>query len=88
MKNKSEVFEKFKEYVELEENLFEKRVKNLRSDNESEYESHKFAQYRKGKGIKKEGTIPYTTQQNGLVERMNVKMPFFKIHKSSFLKLY
>lgn len=39
MKHKSEVIEKFKEFVELVENLFEKHVKSLRSDNESEYES-------------------------------------------------
>ena len=53
------------------ENLFEKRVKSLRSDTESEYESHEFAQYRKSKGIKNKGTIPYTPQQNGVAERMN-----------------
>eukprot|EP00112_Aurelia_sp_Birch-Aquarium-sp1_P026532 Seg946.1 transcript_id=Seg946.1/GoldUCD/mRNA.D3Y31 product="Retrovirus-related Pol polyprotein from transposon TNT 1-94" protein_id=Seg946.1/GoldUCD/D3Y31 len=60
MKNKSEVLEKFKEFVSLVENLFEKRVKSLRSDNESEYESREFEQYRNSKGIKKDDTIPYT----------------------------
>ena len=71
MKHKSEVLEKFKEFVELVENLFEKRVKSLRSDNESEYESREFAEYCKSKGIKNDDTIPYTPQQNGVSERMN-----------------
>ena len=71
MKHKSEVLEKFKEFVELVENLFEKRVKSLRSDNESEYESREFEEYCKSKGIKKDDTIPYTPQQNGVSERMS-----------------
>ena len=71
MKHKSEVLEKFKEFVELVENLFEKRVKSLRSDNEGEYESREFTEYCKSKGIKKDDTIPYTPQQNGVSERMN-----------------
>ena len=43
MKHKSEVLEKFKEFFDLVKSLFEKRVKSLRSDNESEYESREFA---------------------------------------------
>ena len=71
MKHESEALEKFKEFVELVENLFEKRFKSLRSDNESEYESREFAEYCKSKGIKKDDTISYTPQQNGVSERMN-----------------
>ena len=71
MKNKNEVLDKFKEFVELGENLTEKRVKILRSDNGGEYLSQEFTQYCKGRGIKKDDTIPYTPQQNGVAERMN-----------------
>ena len=71
MKNKSEVFQKFKEFVALSENSTGKRVKRLRSDNGGEYASEEFLKYCKMHGILKEDTIPYTPQQNGTAERMN-----------------
>ena len=71
IKNKSEALEKFQEFVELSENLTGYHVKALRSDNAQEYESKAFIQYCKEKGIRKEDTIPYTPQQNGVAERMN-----------------
>ena len=37
MKNKSEVIDKLREYVELAENFTGQRVKRIRSDNEQEY---------------------------------------------------
>ena len=42
MKNKSEVFEKFKEFKALIENHFEKRIETLRSGNGGEYTSKEF----------------------------------------------
>ena len=39
LKAKSEVFEKFKEFKALIENLSDKRIKTLRSDNGREYTS-------------------------------------------------
>ena len=71
IKHKSEVLEKFQEFVKQTENLTGLRVKSLRSDNESEYESKAFKEYCKSKGIMKEDTIPYTPQQNGIAERAN-----------------
>ena len=71
IKNKSEVLSKFKEFVSLMENLTEHRIKVLRSDNGGEYESREFTEYCQSHGIKRETTIPYTPQQNGVVERMN-----------------
>ena len=44
IKHKSEVLDKFKEFVELAENHTGKRVKILRSDNGIEYNSEKFTQ--------------------------------------------
>ena len=47
------------------------RVEVLRSDNGGEYESNDFIRYCKEKGIKRDDTIPYTPQQNGVAECMN-----------------
>ena len=69
--SKNEVLSKFKESVNLMENLTEHRVKIFRSDNRGEYESREFSEYCKSHGIKRETTVPYTPQQNGLAERMN-----------------
>ena len=71
IKHRSKVLEKFKEFVELTENLIGYGVKALRSDNEGEYESNDFIRYCKKKGIKRDDTIPYTPQQNGVAECMN-----------------
>ena len=42
LKAKSEVFEKFKEFKALIENLSDKKIKTLRSDNGGEYTSKEF----------------------------------------------
>ena len=66
LKKKDEVFERFKQFKALVENLFEKRIKILRSDNGGE-----FNEYCKEARIKKKITIPYNPQQNGVEERNN-----------------
>ena len=71
IQNKSEVLDKFQEFVQLTENLMGYRVKALRSDNAQEYKSMAFMQYCKEKGIRKDNTIPYTPEHNGVAERMN-----------------
>ena len=71
MKNKSEVIDKLREYVEMAENFAGQRVKRIRSDNEQEYVLEEFKVFCKGRGILKDDTIPYTPQQNGVVEHMN-----------------
>ena len=71
MKNKDEVFEKIKEFKDLVENLFEKRINILISDNGVEFTSSEFGKYCKEDGIKRELTIPYNPRQNGVAERKN-----------------
>ena len=71
MKNKSEVFEKFKEFKALIGKQWEKRIKTLRSDNGGEYTSKEFESFCKEAGIKRELTTPYNPQQNGVVKRKN-----------------
>ena len=71
LKKKSEVLEKFIEFVAMAENSSGKRLKKLRNDNGGEYVSNALTDYCKEKGILTEPTIPYTPQQNGKAERMN-----------------
>ena len=55
----------------LVEKLSEKKIKILRSDNGGEFTSNEFNEYCKEFGIKRELTIPYNLQQNGVEERKN-----------------
>ena len=71
LKSKTEVFEKFKEFKALIENLSNKRIKTLRSNNSGEYTSEEFEAFCKDVGIKRELTTPYNPQQNGVAERKN-----------------
>jgi len=71
LKLKSEAFIKFKEFKALIENQTGKRIQILRSDNGGEYESHEFESFCKEAGIKRQLTVPYNPQQNGVAERKN-----------------
>ena len=71
LKNKSQVLEKFKEFVASTEKQTGKKVKILRSDNGGEYKSEEFAGFCKSHGIKQEWTVPMNPEQNGVSERMN-----------------
>ena len=71
MKAKSEVFEKFKEFKALVENLLDKKIKTLRSDNGGEYTLKEFESFCNDAGIKRELTNPYNPNQNGVEERKN-----------------
>ena len=54
--------------VETETGL---KVKFLRLDNGGEYIDGRFSEYCAAQGIRIEKTIPGTSQQNGVAERMN-----------------
>lgn len=70
-KESNEVLTRFKEFKALVENMSGKRIKTLRSDNRGEYISDSFKDFCSSVGIKREFTIPYNPQQNGVVERKN-----------------
>jgi hypothetical protein len=72
LKSKDEVFSKFKEFKALIENLFERNIKILRSDNGGEYTSKEFEIFCKDVEIKRELTTLYNPQQTGVVERKNI----------------
>jgi transposase InsO family protein len=55
----------------LVENQIGKKIKVLRSDNEGEHTSNKFKDFCNEAGIKRELTMPFNPQQNGVAERKN-----------------
>jgi transposase InsO family protein len=71
LKTKAEVLDKFKEFLAWVQNVFEKRVKTLRSDNGGEFVSREFDSLLRNRGIQRQTTVAYTPQQNGVAERMN-----------------
>ncbi|CAL2228921.1 unnamed protein product [Prunus armeniaca] len=71
MEEKYEVFTKFKEWKAEVENLTERKINILRSDNGGEYKDSKFLEFCKSEGVKRHFTVRKTPQQNGAAERMN-----------------
>ena len=71
MKHRSEVLAKFKEFEALTTNDCGLKIAALRTDNGGEYISIEFKEYLKLRGIRHELTVPYTPEQNGVMERLN-----------------
>jgi hypothetical protein len=71
LKTKDEVFNKFQEFKAKIENLTNKKIKTLRTNNGGEYTSKEFLAFCKSTGIRRELTIPHNPQQNGVGERTN-----------------
>ena len=72
IKQKSEVFEIFKEFKASASNECGRNTGALRTDNGGEYVSREFDAYLKSKGIRHELTIAHTPEQNGVAERMTI----------------
>ena len=66
MKNKDEVFSKFKEFKALIENHTKKKIKTFQSNNGGEITLNEFKELCKESGIKRELSTPYNPQQNGI----------------------
>jgi transposase InsO family protein len=66
MKTKGQVFSRFQEFKALVENQTGKKIIVLRTDNGVEYTSKEFMDFCAGEGIRRELTVPYNPQQNGL----------------------
>jgi transposase InsO family protein len=60
-----------KKFIRRVQNEFELKVKNIRSDNGSEFRNTQVEEFLDEEGIKYELSAPYTPQQNGIVERKN-----------------
>jgi hypothetical protein len=62
LRNKYEVFDKFKELKALVENQTEKKIKVLRTDNGGEFCGNEFEEFYKKCGIERHKPTPYTPQ--------------------------
>ncbi|KAL0533127.1 hypothetical protein IC582_030342 [Cucumis melo] len=71
IQNKSDSFEKFKEYKVEVENESDKTIKTLRSDRGGEYMDLQFQDYLIEHGIQSQLSVPSMPQQNGVSERRN-----------------
>jgi transposase InsO family protein len=71
LKTKDGVLARFQYFRAQVENLTERKIKVLRSDNGGEYTSKDFSDFCIETGIKREYIVPYNPQQNGVAERKN-----------------
>ena len=71
LKKKDEVFSWFHSFKALVENQTRKKIKILKTNNGTKYESNEFKYYCKEAGIKRETTTAYTPEKNGVAERKN-----------------
>ena len=71
IKRKSETANCFKEFVNLVENRFNKRIKKLRCDNGKEYMNNEIYNFARDKGIEILPSPPYVHELNGVAERYN-----------------
>ena len=62
LKNKDEVFSRFKEFKSLIKNQTKKKIKNFRSDNGGEFTSNEFKELCRDSRIKRELNTPYNPQ--------------------------
>ena len=65
------MFKWFCSFKALVENQIGKKIKILRTDNGTQYESNEFKDHCREAGINRETTTAYTLEQNGVAERMN-----------------
>ena len=71
LREKLEALEQFKRFKSMAEANKGLKLKCIRSDRGGEFTSDEFKEVCDKSGIKKQLTAPYTSQQNGVVERKN-----------------
>ena len=71
LRNKSDAFNAFKEWLAMVERETGEKLATLRADNGGKYVSNEFQAYCKANGIRLETTSARTPEQNGIAERQN-----------------
>ncbi|GJS14898.1 putative ribonuclease H-like domain-containing protein [Tanacetum coccineum] len=71
LRTKDETSEILKNFIKEVENLVDKKVKIIRSDNGTEFKNKVMDEFCREKGIKREYSVARTPQQNGVAERKN-----------------
>jgi hypothetical protein len=72
IKSKTDVYSFIKTYKEKQENQSFKRIKAFKSDNGTEFTNSKVKELFTSSGIEHLLSAPYTPEQNGLIERINL----------------
>ncbi|CAH9128083.1 unnamed protein product [Cuscuta epithymum] len=68
MRSKTEVFDHFKNFKALAENLFSSKIKILKSEGGGEFVDSHMQHFFNSHGIYFQKSCPHTTQQNGVAE--------------------
>ncbi|GJY67030.1 retrovirus-related pol polyprotein from transposon TNT 1-94 [Tanacetum coccineum] len=71
LKKKSDAADCIMSFIRKMENLNEVRVKELRSDNGTEFRNHKLEEFYDEKGISQNFSSPCTPEQNGVAKKRN-----------------
>ena len=71
MYDKAQVQDKVKTFIRRAQREFGFQIKKVRSDNGTEFKNTQVEEFLDDEGIKHEFSVPYTPQQNGVVERKN-----------------
>lgn len=71
IERKSDVFERFKEFVSMAEAKHGCKVAGVRADNGGEYVSKDFGDFCRARGIQMNFTVPYNPEMNAVAERLN-----------------
>ncbi|GKC63900.1 putative ribonuclease H-like domain-containing protein [Tanacetum coccineum] len=69
--SKDETSEIRKNFIKIIENLVDKKMKIIRSDNGTKFKNKVMDDFCREKGIKREYSVAWTPQQNGIAERRN-----------------
>jgi transposase InsO family protein len=69
LSDKGKTQETLKKFMRRAQNEFELKIKKVRSDNGTEFKNTCVEEFSGEEGIKHEFSVPYTPQQNGVVER-------------------
>ncbi|SGZ28089.1 BQ5605_C026g10277 [Microbotryum silenes-dioicae] len=72
--HKSDVFPTFQTWLAEVELETDARLRILRTDNGGEYQSNAFTEFCQSRGIRRQYSIPYTPQQNGRAEHVNLSI--------------
>ncbi len=71
MRNKSQAFEKFLEFIFWAENKSGKKLKRYHTNRGGEFNNKALKIWCSKRGVKWELSAPYTSEQNGKAERLN-----------------